>query len=249
MRISAFSAPWRVALLALVAATLCVVLFMFTQAGDAEPGLSAADNAAPVPVGAGLTTVTTATEALVLPPSATDVPAGLSAQQWQSLREQYAGKPGGEAEIARVVAYLQYQQAVQALRQAQKQPTDTAALRAAAQQVDSGLTERISRGEVSAGEALALKAAALAVLQPDADARRAELAGWRAAQQADAGSDTDRQQAARFREGEAALLARYRAQPAAQRDANQLAAQLQTLREQTFDAPPTTGPRPSGDTR
>jgi hypothetical protein len=172
---------------------------------------------------------------------ATAPPSGVTAEQWQSLRESLAGHPDRDREMARIAAYFEYRHAVQALRSLPRDTANAQALRDAARRVEAGLAERIAQGEVTAGEALALEQAALEVLQPDTAQRALAIEQWRAAQtpmpNAPQTSDDDARNAV-FRERQAALVAAHRALPASQRDPAQLAAQLQALRTDVFDATP-----------
>ncbi len=165
-------------------------------------------------------------------------PAGLSVEQWQSLRERLADHPQRDAEIARIVAFFQYRQAVDQLRVLRTRPDDRAAFLAAAHAVDDGLAQRLANGEVNAGEAYQLKAVALEALEPDPQRRLAELRRWHAemkSRMSAAPAPTESPEAI-FREREAMLLAEQRVLAPAQRDEAKLAAQLQALREQVFDA-------------
>jgi hypothetical protein len=200
-----------------------------------EQALPAADaGSAPAPPTA---------EAVVRPaPSiATTPPKGVTAEQWQSLRDSLASHPDRDREMARIAAYLEYRHAVQALRSRPRDAANTEALRDAARRVDAGLADRIAQGEVTAGEALALKQAALDVLEPDVSRRAQAIEQWRAAQSPAAingdASNDDTHRNALFHERQAALIATHRALPASQRDPARLAEQLQALRTEIFDAP------------
>lgn len=176
--------------------------------------------------------------------AAPGVPPGVTAEQWAALQQEYAGQPDGPAQIARVVAFLQYRQEVQRFRALRDNPqADREALRASARALEAGLDERLARGEVSASEALQIRTATAEVLLPDATARKAAVADWqralaaRSAPAPQAGADE-------FRRREAEIVAAWQALPAAQRDPDALARQLQALRQQMFDPPGAQTPAP-----
>ncbi len=205
-----------------------------------EPALPAAHTgSAPAPP-------TTEAAARPVASDAAAPPTGVTAEQWQSLRDSLARHPDRDREMASIAAYFEYRQAVQALRSLPRDTANVQALRDAARRVEAGLAERITQGEVTAGEALALEQAALDVLQPDPAQRASALQQWRAVQtpvpNAPQTSDDDARNAV-FRERQAALVAADRALPASQRDPARLAAQLQALRTEVFDATPQGGQR------
>jgi hypothetical protein len=225
---------WAPLVLVLLAAAIFVV-WRSAPADANEQAVPAADaGSAPAPPTA---------EAVVRPaPSDTTIPpSGVTAEQWQSLRDSLARHPDRDREMARIAAYFEYRHAVQALRSGPRDTANAEALRDAARRVDAGLADRIAQGEVTAGEALALKQAALDVLEPDASRRAQEIAQWRATQAPAAvngnAANDDANRNALFRERQAELIATHRTLPASQRDPARLADQLQALRTEIFDAP------------
>jgi hypothetical protein len=213
-----------------------------TEAGPATPA-SRAPAAAPA-----------ATAAIVPRPgdaADTDIPAGLTPEQYRELRATLADHPQRGVEIARVAAYLQFTAQWQAFLQRRATGAIDDDLRALARTLDDGLGERLAQREMTAGEAAFVKAALLDVLQPDAAARDAALKAWRAEADAAARAAAPPPDAreAEFARRQAALVAAWQALPPAQRDAQRLEAELEALRQSVFTTPPAGGNNPAGGAR
>jgi hypothetical protein len=185
-------------------------------------------------------------------PSSTHPPQGLGAEQLQQLRASLAHHPQREAEVARVSAYLQYSAQWQHFTERRAAGARADELRPLAAALDAGLAQRLQQREVSAGEALHIKAALLEVLEPDAAQRQAALREWRERHSAAsaAGAAPDPQTAA-FERRQAEIVAQWRALPPGERDPQRLEAELEALRQSSFAAPPTapTTTPPAGDRR
>ncbi|WP_374673341.1 hypothetical protein [Ideonella sp.] len=167
----------------------------------------------------------------------------LTPAEWAALHAAHAGQPDGPAEIARILELLAFRRDARAVQAALAQGGPDESTRAIARRLDAGLAERVARREMTAPEALHLKAALLAVLQPDPAARAPELAAWRAALAERARSPADARDT-RWRRERDALVAGWPA--GVSPSAGQLDA-LQALRQRiyagTSDSPP-----PPGDT-
>jgi hypothetical protein len=159
-------------------------------------------------------------------------PAGVSAEQWRQLQESLRGNPNREAELARIVEYLGFQQALQQYRDRRSQGAAPAEMQALARQLDQGIDVHLSRGELSAGEASLIKSTVLLDLEPDPGQRALMLNEWRdQVAQAPASADPRAEQ---YRRRQAEIVAAWQAQPPERRDPQQLQAQLETLRQSSF---------------
>ena len=182
------------------------------------------------------TVVAHAAEAASAPVPSGAPPAGLSAEQWRQLQESLRGNPNREAELARIAEYLGFQQTLQQYRTRRSQGAAPAELQALARQIDQGIDIHLARGELSAGEANLLKSTVLIDIEPDPGQRAAMLNEWRDQQaQAPAAADPRAEQ---YRQRQAEIVAAWQAQPPERRDAQQLQAQLETLRQSTFGNSP-----------
>jgi hypothetical protein len=170
----------------------------------------------------------------------TQPPYGLSPEQWQQLQQALADHPQRDAEIARIGAYMQYMGTAQRFRQLRQQAAGAAPgeeLQALARTLESGMQEHLDRGELTAGEALLLRSATLEVLEPDSARRQQALALWQQGMASVQAARTPDAREAAFAQQQAALVAQWSAQPAAQRDPRALEAQLETLRQSLFNPP------------
>lgn len=178
-------------------------------------------------------------------------PRGVSAEQWQQVREALAEHSDRDAELARIGAFLSYQSDVERLRELRERGStrsaaETAELRALAQSIDAGLPDRLARNELTAGEALALRSAVLEALQDGDTAspvqvalRQQQLLAWGQdlARRAQAAHKPDLREQ-RFGAEQAALVAAWQARPEAQRDPRELEQALEALRQRSFPAQP-----------
>lgn len=172
-----------------------------------------------------------ASEPFIAPPvrAAADVPPGVAPAQWQQLQQELAGRPD---ELQRLAGWFRFGHALERWRAGGPDR------RALAAELDAALDERLAQREIGAGEARKLKAALLEDLLPDAPSRAAALAAWESKQPGP--SPAAREAAARnteFQQRQAALVAAWRAQPAAQRDPQALERELDALRRATFPEP------------
>jgi hypothetical protein len=168
------------------------------------------------------------------------VPAGLQASEWQQLNESLQDHPQRAQEIARVVGYLQFSRSLaqfQTLREQSKSGDTPGQLRDLAAQLSTQLDDRLQHNELSGGEAMLIKTSLLEVLQPDAAQRNAALRTWQQEQEqqrlASRAAPPDAREAAFARE-QAAIIAAWSAQPAHQRNEQQLEEQLEALRQRHF---------------
>lgn len=167
-------------------------------------------------------------------------PHGLSPEQWQQLQQALADHPQRDAEMARIGAYMQYMGTAQRFRQLREQAADAAPgeeLQALARTLESGMQKHLDRGELTAGEALLLRSATLQVLEPDSARRQQALALWQQGVASLQAARTPDEREAAFAQQQAALVAQWSAQPAAQRDPRALEAQLEALRQSIFNPP------------
>lgn len=178
--------------------------------------------------------------------TATPESTGLSAEQLQQLRDTLADHPDREAEFARIVAYLRFGSDWQRFLERRATAPVAAETRALAQRLDADLDARLKNREVTQGEALQIKSALLEVLTPDAGARSTQLAQWREAQAAAAGTPAVDPRIAQFERLQAERVAAWQALPPAQRDARRLEAELEALRQSVFNAPPGGGATTGG---
>lgn len=168
-------------------------------------------------------------------------PPGVTTAQWDALKTELAARPG---ELQRLAEHFHFSDRVQRFRATP--PGD--ARRALAREIDAGLDARLAAGELSAGEARLLKLAVLRELMPDAAARDAAISQWDtalAARPADPATRAARALDEEFQRRQQAVVAAWRAQPAAQRDPKQLERQLDALRAETYAATTTQTPRRS----
>lgn len=173
-------------------------------------------------------------------------PASLSTDQWQALRAELAQRPDGAAELRRVAEHLAFQDDVRQLRALRQDGTDPSGLLAAAVRIDAALDHRLRERELSGGEASRLKAAVLELTVADPTERSRRLQQWQQARQAEGvASHRPDPREPEFLRRQAAVLAAWQAQPAAQRDPRQLQRDLDALRLASFPEPrpPTGEPR------
>lgn len=204
------------------------------------PGPAAAGHAAlPTVPPAGPSTGAPRPSAPGQPPLAPEAapPPGMSAEQWQALQASLADHPQREAELARITTLMGFRHDVARLRALRREGHATPEWQALAQRVQAGLPARLAAREISAAEALALQAAVLEVLQPDAGRRAEQLTQWRASQAAAQPANAPDARELAFQRGQTALLAAWQAEPAAQRDPAQLQARIEALRHSLFEAP------------
>ena len=193
------------------------------------------DTAAPLRAGPASAPATSAASSPTTQP-----PYGLSPEQWQQLQQALADHPQRDAEMARIGAYMAYMNTAQRFRELRQQAAGAAPgeeLQALAHTLESGLQEHLDRGEMTAGEALLLRSATQEVLQPDSALRQQALVLWQQGLASAQAARTPDAREAAFAQQQAALVAKWSALPAAQRDPQALEAQLDTLRQGIFNPP------------
>ena len=94
------------------------------------------------------------------------------------MQERLAEGPDPDGEFARIAAFMIFGDAVQRLRQLHDEGGDRVEMQALARLIDDSLSQRLSRQEVGASDALHLKALVLGVLEPDPVRRQSALATW-----------------------------------------------------------------------
>jgi hypothetical protein len=167
-------------------------------------------------------------------------PHGLSPEQWQQLQQALADHPQRDAEMARIGAYMAYMNTAQRFRELRQQAAGTPpgeALQGLARTLESGLQDHLDRGEMTAGEALLLRSATQEVLQPDSALRQQALTLWQQGLASAQAARTPDPRETAFAQQQAALVAKWSALPAAQRDPRALEAQLESLRQGIFNPP------------
>ncbi|AKJ31809.1 hypothetical protein [Caldimonas brevitalea] len=188
-------------------------------AQEAPVATTADDDESPVP--------SASAPATDLPP-----PRGMSASQWAQLQDSLRDHPERDAEIARVADYMAYQHTLDLYQAQRAQGAPLHELQPLARELDAGLEQRITRGEMSLPEAQLLKSALLDTLQPDATQRTAALDAWRRRHTPPPPAADPRVQA--YQRQESALVAAWQALPPSQRQPQQLQTQLDALRQSVF---------------
>ena len=161
-------------------------------------------------------------------------PGGLSAAQWQTVQERVEPGPQHDRELARIADLLEFQRSATRLRALRDDPGAAAERRALARRIDAGIATHLALRETSGGEAVLLKTAALAELEPDPARRADELEAWRR-DWLDAHSPESDPRVADYQRREAAAVAAWQSGPASQRDPVRLARQLQQLQIAVFN--------------
>ena len=165
------------------------------------------------------------------------LPAGLTADQWQTLQQRVEPGPEHDREVARIVDFLEFQRRVVRLRELLGDPGAAGERRPLARQVDAGIATHLALNEISASEAMLLKTAVLAEIEPDPAQRAQRLADWQRGWANDHPADKD-PRVAEYQRQEAAAVAAWQSGPPSQRDPAQLARQLQRLQSAVFDPQP-----------
>jgi hypothetical protein len=162
-------------------------------------------------------------------------PSDFTPEDWAALKAAMSGQPNAKAEMDRVVAYLRFQRNFEQW-QALADSRDVAKRHELAENLLGQVPDRMSKGEVTAGEALLLSTALLTDLQPDENLRQQRLAQMRTKLEAVA-PRTDAEQAARdaaahneFSDRQAAIMAAWQAKPESSRDRAALERDLEAAR-------------------
>jgi len=166
-------------------------------------------------------------------------PSDFTPEDWAALKAAMSGQPNGQAEMDRVVAYLRFQRHFEQW-QALADSRDVAKRHQLAEGLLSQVPDRMSKGEVTAGEALLLSTALLTDLQPDEKLREQRLADMRARLEAVA-PQADAEQAAReadaqteFKRRQSAIVAAWQAKPEGSRDQAALERDLEAARRAVY---------------
>lgn len=168
-------------------------------------------------------------------PTKEGVPRGLTAEQWQALQDSVKDHPRAADELARIVDFFSSKldfEAFEAIRSRHpSERPDDRRLQEMARALLPKVDVHLQRGELSGGDAVALRAELLLHVEPDERRRAEDMAQWVARQSArvKAAAPTDPGFAA-YRQAEEQLVAQYEALPPSQRDPAALARQLQALR-------------------
>lgn len=169
-------------------------------------------------------------------------PSDFTPEDWAALKAAMSSQPNGQAEMARVVAYLRFQRSFEQW-QALADSRDAAKRHALAESLLTQLPERMNKGEVTSGEALLLSNALLTDLQPDENLREARLADMRTRLQASV-PQSDAEQAARDREKlrdyqrlASAIMADWESKPEASRSQVALERDLAAARLSVYGNP------------
>lgn len=168
-------------------------------------------------------------------------PSDFSPEDWAALKAAMSTQPNAKAETERVVSYLRFQRAFEQW-QALADSNNVQQRHQLAENLLSQVPDRLTKGEVTMGEALLLSTALLTDLQPDERLREARLQAIR--DQLTAAIPVDEQQVARdaerhaeFNRRQAAIVAAYQAKPEASRDPDALAADLNAARNAVYGKP------------
>ncbi|MGH6648807.1 hypothetical protein [Aquabacterium sp.] len=166
-------------------------------------------------------------------------PSDFTPEDWAALKAAMNSQPNAKSEMERVVAYLRFQRSFEQW-QALADSREVAKRHQLAESLLAQVPDRMSKGEVTAGEALLLSTALLTDLQPDENLRQQRLAEMRAKIEA-AAPRTDAAQAARDKEiqdeltrRERAIVADWQAKPEGSRDNAVLQRDLEAARQSVY---------------
>jgi len=161
-------------------------------------------------------------------------PGRLSAAQWRTISDRIEPGPGHDSELARIASLLAFQDSVARLRELRDDPAAADERRRLAREIDAGIELHLARREATGPEAMQLKTAVLAELEPDASARLSQLQAFRQRISAENPPANDPRVAA-YQRQEAAIVAEWQSGPESQRDPAVLARRLQQLQVAVFD--------------
>jgi len=170
---------------------------------------------------------------------------GLTAAQRETLRLAYAGHPAAMQELPRAEDRVVFRNRWNRfLALAGTAGADGERERITlARQLDADLDRRVERKEITYGEAVNIKAAVLAVLDPAPDRRQQALAAWRKHVPlqlvgGEAGRAwTPQERTEEFERRKADAVAEWEAMPAEERDPEELRQYIQHLREAILEPP------------
>ena len=223
----------RRTLLALASIAAIAVVAIAWQGKPAARAAAVAPRAAAIAPAAELAAIASAAEIPTAAGTAA-LPGGLAAAQWQTIQARVEPGPGRDRELARIADLLEFQRRAARLRDLRDEPAAAGERHALAQQLDSGIATHLALREISGGEAVLLKTAVLAELEPDTARRAQALEDWK--HDWTTGHPPERDpRVAEYQRREAAAVAAWQSGPASQRDPVQLARRLQQLQVAVFN--------------
>lgn len=159
------------------------------------------------------------------------VPRGLTAEQWQVLQDSVKDHPRAAEELARIAEFFASKMDFEAFDAVRAGDPNDRRLPAMARALLPRVDLHLQRGELSGGDAVALRAELLQHAEPDETRRAEDMARWveRQAATVPAAAPPDPGFVA-YKQAEEQLLAQYRALPESQRDPAALARQVRALR-------------------
>lgn len=167
--------------------------------------------------------------------SASSVPEELTPQEWAQLRQALADTPDAAPELQRIARWLGFQRRGQRFQDALHRQDHGPGTQALARQIDGEIDTHLAQGELSGPEALALKSAVLAELEPDAQTREQTLVRWRQTQVDKAAPAADPRDVA-YLAAQAQVLSQWRAQAGHPSDNAALQSRLTQVRTRVYAA-------------
>ena len=228
--------PWVMALT--LGAALLIVAGWWSSAR--EDGTASTNSTQPQSVVRGDMGLS-APETLLTAPVPTDGtrPTDFTSEDWAMLQTATADAADPKAELKRLVNYLRFQKGFAQWQSLQNSP-DIAGRHRLAERLLSQLPDRVSRGEMGAGEVGLIQQALLADLVSDETLRQQRLALGQA-ELAKAVPKLDPAQLAadeahssEYKRREAAIVADYQGRPEAHRNPAQLEAALEEARQAVY---------------
>lgn len=208
------------------------------QVAQAAPASAPSAPSGRMPVLAAAPLVPGASSPTILPDGR---PSDFTPEDWAALKAAMSTQPNAKAETERVVSYLRFQRAFEQW-QALADSSNVQQRHQLAEGLLTQIPERLTKGEVTMGEALLLSTALLTDLQPDERLREARMQVMR--DRLTSAIPVDEQQAARdaerhaeFNRRQAAIVAAYQAKPEASRDPEALRMDLDAARNAVYGKP------------
>jgi hypothetical protein len=170
-------------------------------------------------------------------------PSDFTPEDWAALKAAMSTQPNAKAETERVVSYLRFQRAFEQW-QALADSSNVQQRHQLAENLIGQVPGRLTKGEVTMGEALLLSTALLTDLEPNEHLREQRLESVRAELTAAIPQPDERQVArdaerlAEFNRRQAAIVAADRAKPEGSRDPAALGRQLEEARRAVYDSKP-----------
>ncbi|MDO9004350.1 MAG: hypothetical protein Q7V20_12940 [Aquabacterium sp.] len=166
-------------------------------------------------------------------------PSDFTPEDWAALKAAMSTQPNGQAEMERVVTYLRFQRSFEQW-QALADSRDVQQRHQLAESLLNQVPDRLSKGEVTMGEALLLSTALLTDLEADEHLREQRLTQMRNKFEA-LSPQPDVEQAAReaerlteFKRRQSAIVASWQAQPEGKRDQAALERDLESARRAVY---------------